>query len=83
MIGNGRHYPLPGRLFRHGTNFDFMFSFSGINPDIDEWVSFVEMIASEISYSRTIEEMLHESRSKDRKKYYMVQKQLVVKELLS
>jgi hypothetical protein len=21
--GNRKHYPLPGRLFRHGTNFDF------------------------------------------------------------
>ena len=29
MIGGREHYPLPGRLFRHGTNFDFMFSFKG------------------------------------------------------
>ena len=27
MLGNRKHYPLPGRLFRHGTNFDFMISF--------------------------------------------------------
>ena len=26
MIGDRKHYPLPGRLYRHGTNFDFMFS---------------------------------------------------------
>lgn len=81
MIGNRSHYPLPGRLYRHGTNFDFMFSFSGMSPDIDEWISFVEMLAKEISYSRTTEEMLHESRSKDRKRYYMLQKQLIVKEI--
>ena len=24
MLGNRKHYPLPGRLFRHGTNFDLL-----------------------------------------------------------
>ena len=24
IIGKRKHYPLPGRLFRHGTNFDFI-----------------------------------------------------------
>lgn len=27
MLGARETYPLPGRLFRHGTNFDFLFSF--------------------------------------------------------
>ena len=27
MLGNRQHYPLPGRLYRHGTQFDFMISF--------------------------------------------------------
>lgn len=26
LIGKREHYPLPGRLFRHGTQFDFMLS---------------------------------------------------------
>ena len=26
LIGNRKHYPLPGRLFRHGAHFDFMLS---------------------------------------------------------
>ncbi len=80
MIGGREHYPLPGRLFRHGTNFDFMFSFVGTDPNSAEWKSFKEMILSEVDYSRLMEEMLHENRKKDRKHYYMLQKQLILKE---
>lgn len=51
MIGGRERYPLPGRLFRHGTNFDFMFSFVGTDPTNAEWKSFKEMILSEVEYS--------------------------------
>lgn len=81
MIGDRGDYPLPGRLFRHGTNFDFMFSFSDVEPSNGEWKSYKEMILKEVGYSRLMEEMLHESRKKDRKHYYMLQKQLFLKEL--
>lgn len=80
MIGDRKKYPLPGRLFRHGTNFDFMFSFSGTEPSKEEWDSYIEMLLKEVDYSRVMEEMLHDSRSSDRKHYYMLQKQLVLKE---
>ena len=81
MLGDRNQYPLPGRLFRHGINFDFMFSFIGTRPTATEWKSFTELILKEVEYSRTMEEMLHDNRSKDRKHYYMLQKQLVLKEL--
>jgi len=81
MLGDRNQYPLPGRLFRHGTNFDFMFSFVGTKPTTTEWKSFTEMLLKEVEYSRTMEEMLHDSRSKDRKHYYMLQKQLTLKEV--
>lgn len=81
MIGDRKHYPLPGRLFRHGTNFDFMFSFVGAFPDSDEWKTFTAMLNKEIIYSKQMEEILHESRKKDRKHYFMLQKQLVLKEM--
>ena len=81
MIGDRKQYPLPGRLFRHGINFDFMFSFTGTKPNETEWKTFTGMILKEVKYSRMVEEMLHENRSKDRKQYYMLQKQLVLKEL--
>lgn len=81
MLGDRNQYSLPGRLFRHGINFDFMFSFVGTRPTEIEWKSFTDMILKEVEYSRTMEEMLHDSRSKERKHYYMLQKQLVLKEL--
>ena len=81
MIGAREHYPLPGRLFRHGTNFDFMFSFKGESPDEGEWSAFVALIAREAQYSRQTEEMLHESRSPGRKRYFMMEKQLVLSEM--
>lgn len=81
MIGDRKKYPLPGRLFRHGTNFDFMFSFSEEEPTEMEWDKFTEMVLSEVKYSIIMEEMLHENRNCERKHYYMLQKQLVVREM--
>lgn len=81
MLGNRTTYPLPGRLYRHGTNFDFMFSFVGMEPRDYEWTSFVELIRREVTYSRKLEEMLHESRKPDRKRYYMLEKQLMLIEM--
>ena len=81
MIGEREHYPLPGRLFRHGTSFDFMFSFKGDRPDAAEWEAFVALIRREVLYSRQTEEMLHESRSPGRKHYFMMEKQLVLAEM--
>ena len=83
MLGNRTTYPLPGRLYRHGTNFDFMFSFVGTEPRDDEWTTFTEMILREIKYSRQLAEMLHESRKPDRKRYYMLEKQLTLEEMPS
>ncbi|MCR5617424.1 MAG: hypothetical protein K6F83_03955 [Clostridiales bacterium] len=81
MLGNTKNRALPGRLFRHGTNFDFMFSFIETDPTKTEWDSFTEMIMKEVDHSRTIEAMLHDTRSRGRKHYYMLQKELVLKEL--
>lgn len=81
MCGNREHYPLPGRLFRHGTNFDFLFSFVGYEPSENEKDVFVEMIRKEIMYSRQFEEILNNSRSRNRKKYFMLQKEFHLLEL--
>ena len=79
-IGDRKHYPLPGRLFRHGLNFDFMISFKDFNPTNDEKESFIELLKHEIEASNQIEEMLSESRKASRKKYYMLHKKLELKE---
>jgi hypothetical protein len=81
MLGNRKHYPLPGRLFRHGTNFDFMISFRDFILSNDEKMVFIELIKKEISYSQKIEEMIYESRAKNRKHYFLLQKELRLEEM--
>lgn len=81
MLGNRKHYPLPGRLFRHGTNFDFMISFKDFVLKDNERQTFINLIKEEISYSQKIEEMLLQSRTKTRKHYYVFQKKLWLEEM--
>ena len=81
MLGARETYPLPGRLFRHGTNFDFLFSFVDYLPSEKEVSTFVEMVKKEITYSRQIEEILSNSRSPNRKRYYMLQKEFHLEEM--
>ena len=81
MLGNMKNRSLPGRLFRHGTNFDFMISFKGYVLDGKEKEAFVALIKKEIEYSRRMEAMIYESRIKDRKEYFLLQKELRVEEI--
>ena len=81
MLGARKTYPLPGRLFRHGTNFDFLFSFVDYEPSQKEVATFVDMLKREIAYSRQIEEILFNSRSRGRKRYFMLQKEFHLEEM--
>ncbi|MDR0477904.1 MAG: hypothetical protein LBH14_08235 [Desulfobulbaceae bacterium] len=81
MIGRRRHYPLPGRLFRHGTNFDFMISFQKEELDTNEKTAFVDLLKKELGYSCQLEEMLLNSRSSNRRRYFVMQKALSLIEL--
>ena len=38
MLGDRQHYPLPGRLYRHGAHFDFMISFAGTQPKKGDYI---------------------------------------------
>jgi hypothetical protein len=78
FLGGREHYPLPGRLFRHGAHFDFMLSWGGYEPEQKEWKSFKEIIKSEVIASRVLEEMIFNSRSKERKQYTVLHKPLIV-----
>lgn len=62
MLGNMNDNSLPGRLFRHGTNFDFMISFKEFVLSNHERQAFIELIKKEISYSQKIEEMIYKIR---------------------
>ena len=81
MLGARETYPLPGRLFRHGTNFDFLFSFIDYEPSKKEIATFIDMLKREITYSRQIEEILSNSRSRGRKRYFMLQKEFHLEEM--
>ena len=81
IIGSRKHYPLPGRLFRHGINFDFMISFQKEKLSPTEKNAFEDIIKKELNYSRQLEEMFFNSRSKSRKHYFVLHKELSLKEI--
>src|SRR5208283_824218 len=54
ILGARKHYPLPGRIFRHGTAFDFMQSFTDFEPTDAEWKSFMKIIWQEAEHSRML-----------------------------
>jgi len=81
MCGDRKQYPLPGRLFRHGTNFDFLFSFVGLEPTAKEKNVFIDMLRKEILYSQQFEEIISNSRSRGRKRYFMLQKEFHLQEM--
>ena len=76
MLGDRQHYPLPGRLYRHGAHFDFMISFVGSHPRKEEIDRFGEIICAEIDASRKLEKIIYESRQRDRDHYTILHKKL-------
>lgn len=79
LLGNRGHYPLPGRLFRHGSHFDFMVSWIAEQPTIEELNYFIQLLLEEVSASRLLEEMIYKSRSPHRERYTALHKKLVVR----
>jgi len=79
LLGDRGKYPIPGRLFRHGLNFDFMLSWKKMKPSKIEWNSLMKIIKSEINASKNLEEMIYNSRYADRKKINILHKPLIIK----
>ena len=77
FLGHRGHHPLPGRLFRHGAHFDFMLSWKGYEPDDNEWKILLEIMRKEINASQQLEEMIFNSRSRQRQRYVALHKPLV------
>jgi len=77
FLGHRGHHPLPGRLFRHGAHFDFMLSWKDYEPEDTEWKTLLSIIKKEITASKKLEEMIFNSRSKQREKYIALHKPLV------
>ncbi len=76
LMGHRKHYPLPGRLIRHGANFDFMASWKGYKPENLEWDNLLKVLNREVMASGQLEEILSSSRSKDRKHYSILHRRL-------
>ena len=79
LIGEREQYPLHGRLFRHGTQFDFMLSWNGREPTKGEMADFVDVLRKEVNASRIMEEIILDSRKQDRNHYTVLHKELRVK----
>ena len=76
ILGSRKHYPLPGRLFRHGTAFDFMQSFRDFQPTDMEWKSFIKILWQEAENSRLLYDVIFNSRAKRRKVFTSFAKEL-------
>lgn len=81
LLGNREHKPLPGRLYRHGQEFDFMISFRTFMPTDEEMAAFLELLQHELEASRIMEKIVYESRQKDRDRYHIFHRRLEVKQL--
>lgn len=79
LIGNRKDYPLPGRLFRHGQQFDFMLSWKSFEGEKSEWDTLIEILKSEYEASLTLDEIIFNSRSRDRKKFTSLHRPLKLK----
>jgi hypothetical protein len=78
MLGNRQHYPLPGRLYRHGTQFDFMISFRGYKPSAKELAAFRDVLIAEVIASQALENMTYESRRRDRDHHTLLHRRLTL-----
>jgi hypothetical protein len=76
MLGDRQHYPLPGRLYRHGLQFDFMVSFRSTEPSEHEMLKFAHLLQSEVEASRMLEKIIYESRSRNRDHYTILHRRL-------
>jgi hypothetical protein len=79
LIGDRQHYPLPGRLFRHGAYFDFMLSWEVFEPSAVELSNLLEILTEEVQASRHLEEIIYNSRSRNRKRYTFLHRPLRLK----
>jgi hypothetical protein len=79
ILGNRKHHPLPGRLFRHGAYFDFMLSWRSIEPSDTELDYLSYLITEEVEASRNLDEILYNSRDPNRPKYTLLHRPLKLK----
>ena len=80
ILGNRRHYPLPGRLYRHGAYFDFMVSWHFHEPSGAELQRLCDLVFEEVRASRDLEDILYSSRKPDRRRFTFLHRPLRLEE---
>ncbi len=80
LLGARAHYPIPGRLVRHGAYFDFMLSWVSCTPSEIELRNLLDVLLDEVRASRELEEILYSSRSPNRKRYIVLHRPLRLRE---
>ncbi len=79
LLGARRDYPLPGRLIRHGAYFDFMLSWIALEPSETERKHLFSLVMDEVEASKSLEELLYNSRNRSRRKYTVLHRPLRLK----
>ncbi|HEX6750858.1 MAG TPA: hypothetical protein VF092_26460 [Longimicrobium sp.] len=78
FLGRRAHHPLPGRLFRHGTHFDFMLSWTGLEPSAEEFEQFRTLLLEEVDASRLLQDLMFNTRRRARARFSFLRRPLVV-----
>ena len=78
LLGGVNQTALPGRLFRHGSHFDFMLSWQHLKPSRQQFKDLINLILSEVNTSRTLEQIIFESRKQNRTRYTYLHRKLIV-----
>ncbi len=78
LIGGNKEFSLPGRLIRHGLEFDFMISWPSLEPSDAEVLSLAKLILDEVAASRSLESIVFDTRAKDRDRYVFLHRPLVL-----
>ena len=78
MLGHRGDSPLPGRLYRHGTGFDFMISFRDFSLSDNEWGTLIKIIKDEVRASRNLEKIIYDSQLRDRDRFTVYRRRLIL-----
>jgi hypothetical protein len=81
MLGARQNYPLPGRLYRHGTQFDFMISFKEYTLSSKELEAFRDVLLEEVRASQALENMIYQSRRRDRDHHTLFHRRLMLSDV--
>jgi hypothetical protein len=78
LVGDLKNQALPGRLVKHGADFDFMLSWEERDPSNNEWQHLYDLLRQEVDTSRELQEMFTTNRSSQRKRYHSLHRKLVL-----